>query len=71
MSESNAPRRSTKGKIALIALAVVVVIALAAYWLTADYRAYSRAVALQDAGDHSWTVPQATDKGKKWPPVVE
>ena len=53
MSENNAPRRSTKGKIALIALAVVVVIALAAYWLTADYRAYSRAVALQDAGDHS------------------
>ena len=53
MSENNAPRRSTKGKIALIALAAVVVIALAAYWLTADYRAYSRAVALQDAGDHS------------------
>ena len=53
MSENNAPRRSTKGKIALIALAVVVVIALAAYWLTADCRAYSRAVALQDAGDHS------------------
>ena len=53
MSENNAPRKSTKGKIALIALAVVVVIALAAYWLTADYRAYSRAVALQDAGDHS------------------
>ena len=53
MSENNAPRRSTKGKIALIALAVVVVIALAAYWLTADCRGYSRAVALQDAGDHS------------------
>ena len=23
------------------------------------------------AADFSWTVPQATDKGKKWPPVVE
>ena len=34
MSENNAPRRSTKGKIALIALAVVVVIALAQLRLT-------------------------------------
>ena len=71
MSESNAPRRSTKGKIALIALAVVVVIALAAYWLTADYRAYSRAVALQDAGDHSGalaileTIPDYQDASER------
>ena len=53
MSESNAPRKLGKGKIALIALAAAVIIAALAFWLTADSRAYSRGVELQEAGAYS------------------
>ena len=53
MSESNAPRKLSKGKIALIALAAAAVIAALAFWLTADSRAYSRGVELQEAGAYS------------------
>ena len=53
MSESNAPRKLGKGKIALIALAAAVIIAALAFWLTADSRAYSRGVELQQAGAYS------------------
>ena len=53
MSESNAPRKLSKGKIALIALAAAVIIAALAFWLTADSRAYSRGVELQEAGAYS------------------
>ena len=53
MSESNAPRKLSKGKIALIALAAAVIIAALAFWLTADSRAYSRGVELQQAGAYS------------------
>ena len=53
MSESNTPRKLGKGKIALIALAAAVIIAALAFWLTADSRAYSRGVELQEAGAYS------------------
>ncbi len=53
MSESNTPRKLSKGKIALIALAAAVIIAALAFWLTADSRAYSRGVELQEAGAYS------------------
>ena len=53
MSESNAPRKLSKGKIALIALAAAAIIAALAFWLTADSRAYSRGVELQEAGAYS------------------
>ena len=53
MSESNAPRKLGKGKIAIIALAAAVIIAALAFWLTADSRAYSRGVELQEAGAYS------------------
>ena len=53
MSESNAPRKLSRGKIALIVLAAAAVIAALAFWLTADSRAYSRGVELQQAGAYS------------------
>ena len=53
MSESNAPRKLSRGKIALIVLAAAAVIAALAFWLTADSRAYSRGVELQEAGAYS------------------
>ena len=53
MAESNTPRKLGKGKIALIALAAAVIIAALAFWLTADSRAYSRGVELQEAGAYS------------------
>ena len=53
MSESNTPRKLSRGKIALIVLAAAAVIAALAFWLTADSRAYSRGVELQQAGAYS------------------
>ena len=53
MSESKTPRKLSKGKIALIALAAAAIIAALAFWLTADSRAYSRGVELQEAGAYS------------------
>ena len=53
MSESNAPRKLSRGKIALIVLAAAAVIAALAFWLTTDSRAYSRGVELQEAGAYS------------------
>ena len=53
MSQSNTPRKLSKGKIALIALAAAVIIAALAFWLTADSRAYSRGVELQRSGAYS------------------
>ena len=53
MSESNAPRKLSRGKIALIVLAAAAVIAALAFWLTTDSRAYSRGVELQQAGAYS------------------
>ena len=54
MSENSAPRKLSRGKIALIAAVVaIVIIAVAVYLLTADSRAYSRGVELQEAGAYS------------------
>lgn len=54
MSENSAPRKRSRGKIALIAAVVaIVIIAVAVYLLTADSRAYSRGVELQEAGAYS------------------
>ena len=54
MSESNAPRKLSRGKIALIAAVVaIIVIAVAVYLLTADSRAYKRGVEFQEAGAYS------------------
>ena len=54
MSENSAPRKLSRGKIALIAaVVVIVIIAVAVYLLTADSRAYSRGVELQEAGAYS------------------
>ena len=54
MSENSAPRKLSRGKIALIAAVVaIVIIAVAVYLLTADSRAYSRGVELQEAGGYS------------------
>ena len=54
MSESNAPRKLSRGKIALIAaVVVIIVIAVAVYLLTADSRAYKRGVEFQEAGAYS------------------
>ena len=54
MSENSAPRKLSRSKIALIAAVVaIVIIAVAVYLLTADSRAYSRGVELQEAGAYS------------------
>ena len=54
MSESNAHRKLSRGKIALIAAVVaIIVIAVAVYLLTADSRAYKRGVEFQEAGAYS------------------
>ena len=54
MSENSVPRKLSRGKIALIAAVVaIVIIAVAVYLLTADSRAYSRGVELQEAGAYS------------------
>ena len=54
MSESNAHRKLSRGKIALIAAVVaIVIIAVAVYLLTADSRAYKRGVEFQEAGAYS------------------
>lgn len=54
MSENSAPRKLSRGKIALIAAVVaIVIIAVAVYLLTADSRAYSRGVELQEEGAYS------------------
>ena len=54
MSENSSPRKRSRGKIALIAAVVaIVIIAVAVYLLTADSRAYSRGVELQEAGAYS------------------
>ena len=54
MSESNAHRKLSRGKIALIAaVVVIIVIAVAVYLLTADSRAYKRGVEFQEAGAYS------------------
>ncbi|HIQ83841.1 MAG TPA: hypothetical protein IAA52_12185 [Candidatus Pullichristensenella stercorigallinarum] len=71
MSEGNAPRKLHKGIIALIVIVAVAIIAVAVYLLTADGRAYSRAVELQAAGNYDealavyQTIPEYEDAAER------
>ena len=71
MSEGNAPRKLNKGIIALIVIVAVAIIAVAVYLLTADGRAYSRAVELQAAGNYDealavyQTIPEYEDAAER------
>ncbi len=71
MSEGNAPRKLHKGIIALIVIVAVAIIAVAVYLLTADGRAYSRAVELQAAGNYDealavyQTIPDYEDAAER------
>ena len=71
MSEGNAPRKLNKGIIALIVIVAVAIIAVAVYLLTADGRAYSRAVELQAAGSYDealavyQTIPDYEDAAER------
>ena len=71
MSEGNAPRKLNKGIIALIVIVAVAIVAVAVYLLTADGRAYSRAVELQAAGSYDealavyQTIPDYEDAAER------